>query len=63
MPPAPTHVITSRPDGKYKVTNLVKKQKQVSVDKTWQNLPTAEKLDLLAEFVGLIDSDGQIIVS
>ena len=47
MPPK-THEITSRPDGKIKVSNLAKKQKQVSVDKDWKNLSTKDKLDLLA---------------
>ena len=63
MPNPKTHTITSRPDGKFKVSNDTKKQKQTNVDKDWQNLPTKDKLDMLAEFVGLIDADGQIVVS
>ncbi|MBT3202296.1 MAG: hypothetical protein HN350_20545 [Phycisphaerales bacterium] len=61
MPPK-THEITSRPDGKIKVSNLAKKQKQVSVDKDWKNLSTKDKLDLLAQVVGLLDADGKIIL-
>ena len=63
MPNPKTHTITSRPDGKFKVSNDAKKQKQVSVDKTWNNLSTKDKLDLLAQSVGLIDTDGQIVLS
>ena len=63
MPNPKTHTITSRPDGKIKVSNDTKKQKQTNVDKDWQNLPTKDKLDMLAEITGLIDADGQIVVS
>ena len=63
MPNPKTHTITSRSDGKYKVSNDTKKQKQINVDKDWQNLSTKDKLDLLAEKVGLIDADGQIVLS
>lgn len=63
MPNPKTHTITSRPDGKFKVSNDTKKQKQTNVDKDWQNLPTKDKLDMLAEITGLIDADGQIVVS
>jgi hypothetical protein len=63
MPNPKTHTITSRPDGKFKISNNAKKQKQSSVDKNWTTLSTKDKLDLLAEKVGLIDADGQVVVS
>lgn len=60
--PDPTHTLTIESPGKVKVTNVAKKQKQTSVDKDWKNLSTSEKLDLLAQAVGLIDDQGQIVL-
>ena len=62
MPTKKTHTLTSRPDGKITVSNIAKKQKQDSVDKDWNKLSTSEKLDLLAQTVGLIDEDNNLIL-
>ena len=62
MNPNPkTHTLSTRPDGKIRVTNDAKKQKQSSSPKTWQTMSTAAKLDMLAETTGLIDANGNLI--
>lgn len=57
-----THTITSRSDGKFRVSDDTRKTKQASVDKNWNNLTTKDKLDLLAAVIGLIDADGNIVL-